>query len=361
MLANLRDGTLAIRDFNPEGPLTLSLGQLSDLPLDRDERANRQVDVDLQLNLLAATQGPAVSLIGPEFGPTASVETVGTNQIRFLQDAPLTIWRSDSGSGKVTFALQAGATSQSLLTNAIGGSAGSINPAMAINNNPTSGWQGSEGRAIGSLSINTVPNLTTQTWTPTATRDGIDLPLIDVAINGNQITARFADGITAELWQASGSAPAQLPVATSLEVQRLAGFNNHIGLYSVDGITGMVDGLNPRDPGYLQAALARSEAEDLLLTAAELPAFGQTVIYNSLPINSQKRYGVLLVQNGNRSTIFSSFSDANPGAETQMVRLGSDTNRFVLGIEDLAVASGRSDMDFNDDIVSLSGISLGIL
>lgn len=44
-----------------------------------------------------------------------------------------------------------------------------------------------------------------------------------------------------------------------------------------------------------------------------------------------------------------------------MVRLGSDTNRFVLGIEDIAVASGRSDMDFNDDIVSLSGISLGIL
>jgi len=352
---------LAIRDFNPGGPLTLSLGQLSDLPIDRDERANQQIGVDLKLNLLAAAQGPAVSLLGPAFLPAASVETVGANQVRFLQDAPLTTWRSDSGSGRVSFGLRAGTTTQALLSNAAGGSAGSINPSSALDNNPTTGWLASEGRAIGSRSINTVPNLTTQTWTPTATRDGIDLPLLGLTVNGNQITARFTGGVTAELWQASGSAPAQLPVAPSLEVQRLAGFNNDIGLYSVDGITGMVDGLNPRDPGYLQAALARSEAEDLLLTAAELPAFGKTTTYNSLPINSQKRYGVLLVQNGNRSTIFSSFSDANPGAETQMVRLGSDTSRFVLGIEDIAVASGRGDRDFNDNIVILSGISLGIL
>ena len=351
---------LAIRDFNPNSPLTLPLGQLSDLPIDRDERANQQVGVDLKLNLLAATQGPAVSLIGPAFLPADTVERVGTNQVRFLQDAPLTTWRSDSGSGKVSFGLRAGTSTQPLLSNAAGGSAGSINPTSALDNNPTTGWLASEGRAVGTSSITLVPNVTSQTWTPTATRDGNDLPLIDLAINGNQITARFADGITAELWQASGSEPAQLPVAPSLEVQRLAGFNNHIGLYSVDGITGMVDGLKPGDAGYLQAALARSEAEDLLLTAAELPAFGKTATYNSLPINSQKRYGVLLVQNGNTNTIFSSFSDANPGAESQMVRLGSDPSRFVLGIEDIAVTSGLSDRDFNDNIVSISGISLGL-
>jgi hypothetical protein len=361
VLTSSNSRQISINDFRGSQHLATIGSTDTNLHLDADGLQNQQVQASLRLHFNPLPGQPSVSLLGPEFRPTASVETVGANQIRFLQDAPLTTWRSDSGSGKVTFALQAGATRQSLLTNAIGGSAGSINPAIAINNNPTTGWQGSEGRAIGSRSINTVPNLTTQTWTPTATRDGIDLPLIDIAINGNQITARFADGVTAELWQASGSAPAQLPVAPSLEVQRLAGFNNDIGLYSVDGITGMVDGLNPRDPGYLQAALARSEAEDLLLTAAELPAFGKTTTYNSLPINSQKRYGVLLVQNGNRSTIFSSFSDANPGAETQMVRLGSDTSRFVLGIEDIAVASGRGDRDFNDNIVILSGISLGIL
>ncbi|MEB3353579.1 MAG: DUF4114 domain-containing protein [Cyanobacteriota bacterium] len=351
---------VAIRDFNPNSPLTLPLGQLSDLPIDRDERRNQQVGIDLKLDLLAASQGPAVSLLGPAFLPADSVETVGANQIRFLQEAPLTTWRSDSGSGRVSFGLRAGTSTQPLLSNAAGGSAGSINPTSALDNIPTSGWLATEGRAVGTSSITYVPDLTSQTWTPTATRDGNDLPLIDVAINGNLITARFAGGITAELWQASGSAPAQLPVAPSLEVQRLAGYNNDIGLYSVDGITGMVDGLNPRDPGYLQAALARSEAEDLLLTAAELPAFGKTTTYNSLPINSQKRYGILLVQNGNRSTIFSSFSDANPGGETQMVRLGSEANRFTLGLEDIAVTSGLSDRDFNDNIVRIGGVSLGL-
>jgi hypothetical protein len=352
---------ISIGDFQPRqlpAPLNPALPTLQ---LDTDGQDNQQIHASLRLDFKPLDGKPRVSILGPAFLPAASVETVGTNQVRFLQDAPLTTWRSDSGSGKVSFGLRAGTSTQPLLSNAAGGSAGSINPSSALDNNPTTGWLASEGRAVGSRSINTLPNLTTQTWTPTATRDGIDLPLLGLTVNGNQTTARFTDGVTAELWQASGSAPAQLPVAPSLEVQRLAGFNNDIGLYSVDGITGMVDGLNPRDPGYLQAALARSEAEDLLLTAAELPAFGKTTTYNSLPINSQKRYGVLLVQNGNRSTIFSSFSDANPGAETQMVRLGSDTSRFVLGIEDIAVASGRSDWDFNDIIVILSGISLGIL
>ncbi len=360
VLTSSNSRQISISDFRGSQHLAALGSADASLHLDADGLQNQQVQASLRLHFNPLAGRPSVSLLGPEFRPTASVESVGTNQVRFLQDAPLTTWRSDSGSGKVTFALQAGATRQSLLTNAIGGSAGSINPAIAINNNPTSGWQGSEGRAIGSSSISTVPNLTTQTWTPTATRDGIDLPLLGLTVNGNQVTARFAGGVTAELWQASGSAPAKLPVAPSLEVQRLAGFNNHIGLYSVDGITGMVDGLNPRDPGYLQAALARSEAEDLLLTAAELPAFGKTAIYNSLPLDTQKRYGVLLLQNGSRSTIFSSFSDANPGAETQMVRLGSDRSRFVLGIEDIAVASEHGDRDFNDNIVILSGISLGI-
>jgi Txe/YoeB family toxin of Txe-Axe toxin-antitoxin module len=121
-----------------------------------------------------------------------------------------------------------------------------------------------------------------------------------------------------------------------------------------------VDGRSPGEAGYLQAALARSEAEDLLLSAAELPGFGQALTFNDLPLESQKSYGVLLLQNGDRNTIFSSFSAANPGGETQMVRLGSDPNSFALGIEDVAVTSGRSDRDFNDTIVSITGVSLWI-
>jgi hypothetical protein len=43
-----------------------------------------------------------------------------------------------------------------------------------------------------------------------------------------------------------------------------------------------------------------------------------------------------------------------------MVRLGSGANRYALGIEDISVASARSDKDFNDNILSLSGVSLGL-
>ena len=351
---------ISIGDFQPSQIPTPLNPALPTLHLDTDGQDNQQIQASLKLDFNPLDEEPSVSILGLDFLPADSVEMVGANQIRFLQDAPLTTWRSDSGSGKVSFGLRAGTSTQPLLSNAVGGGAGSINPTSALDNNATTGWLASEGRAVGTSSITHIPNVTSQTWTPTATRDGNDLPLIDLAINGNQITARFAGGITAELWQASGSEPAQLPVAPSVEVQRLAGFNNHIGFYSVDDIIGMVDGRKPGDAGYLQAALARSEAEDLLLTAAELPGFGKTATYNALPINSQKRYGVLLVQNGNTNTIFSSFSDANPGAETQMVRLGSDPKRFVLGIEDIAVTSVLSDRDFNDNIVILSGISLGL-
>ena len=151
-----------------------------------------------------------------------------------------------------------------------------------------------------------------------------------------------------------------VPIAPAVEVKRLAGYNNTIGFYSVDSITGLVDGRSPGEAGYLQAALARSEAEKLQLTAADLPAFGESATFNVLPLNSQKSYGVLVLQNGDRNTLFSSFSAANPGGETQMVRLGSDPSSYVLGIEDLAVASGRSDRDFNDNILTINGVSLGL-
>ncbi|MFN9923979.1 MAG: hypothetical protein ACK55H_08130 [Cyanobacteriota bacterium] len=357
-----RSQEVVLRDFKPDSNFTVPVNSFNNLPLDHDARHNRQVSGALGLNLIPREQQNKhiVSLLGPAFRPTPSVETVGTMQLRFQQDTPLTTWRSDTAGGQVTFALQAGATKQLLLSDATGGSAGSINPASALDNNPTSGWQSTESRAVGSRSITTVPNLTAQTWAPTATRDGIELALLELTVIGNQITALFQGGVSAEFWQASGTAPALVPVATSLEVQRLAGYDNTIGLYSIDNITGMVDGRSPGDAGYLQAALARSEAEDLLLTAAELPAFGQSAIFNSLPIDSKKRYGVLLLPNSDPNTIFSCFSAANPGAETQMVRLSTGANRYALGIEDIAVASGRSDKDFNDNILSLSGVSLGI-
>ncbi|MEB3200281.1 MAG: DUF4114 domain-containing protein, partial [Synechococcaceae cyanobacterium] len=355
-----RSTEVLIRDFNPAGNFTVPLDSFSNLPLDHDARRNRQVSGALELSLSSGDQQPGVSLLGPALIPSATVQRVGAHQIRFSQDGPLTTWRTDSGSGRVSFGLQAGVSSQLLLSEAVGGSAGSINPAKARDDNPEAGWQGSEGLAVGSRSITSVANLTGPLWTPTASREGVALALLEVSIYGNQISARFEGDVQVAFWQAGGTAPTLVPMAPALEVQRLAGYRNWIGLYSVDGITGTVDGRNPGDADYLQVALARSEAEKLLLSADDLPGFGDTASFNSLPIDTRKRYGVLLLQDGDRSTIFSSFSAANPAGETQMVRLGSDPHRLVLGIEDIAVASGRSDRDFNDHIVSLSGVSLAL-
>jgi len=351
---------ISLRDFDPAAGFALSAESLAKLPLDADGRTNQQIQTSLELNFTASADRARVSVLGPEYQPAAAIERVGTQQIHFSQDTPLTTWRSDSGNDQVSFWLQAGGTTELLLADALGGRAGSINPSSAFDSNPTSGWRGSEGLAVGSRSIKDVPALSSKDWTPTATLDGRKLSLLEVSVTGNQVTAHFEGGVSVDLWQATGSAPAQVPVAPSVEVQRLAGYNNAIGFYSVDGITGGVDGRVPGDPGYLQAALARCEAEDLLLTAAKLPAFGATATYNTLPLDSQKSYGMLLLQNGDRQTIYSSFSDANPGRDTQMVRLGSDTTRLVFGIEDIGVTTPQSDRDFNDLIVAIRGVSLSL-
>ena len=354
-----------LRDFNPQDSFTLPVDSLLNLPLDHDETRNAQVSATLELNLNALPDRLRVSLLGPSYRLQSNVEINEANTIRFANDGPLTTWRSDSGSGLVNFGLQRenpvqGTVRELLLSDAVGGSAGSINPINILDDSPEGGWQSSEGIAVGSRSISALTFLSGPAWTPTASRDGIDLELLELSLNGNQITARFEGGVRAEYWQARGIANTLEPVSASVTVERLAGYNNAIGFYSVDSITGLVDGRSPGEAGYLQAALARCEAEDLLLSASELPGFGQALTFNTLPIDSQKSYGVLLLQDGNREIILSSFSAANPGGETQMVRLGSEANRFTLGIEDIAVTSGLSDRDFNDNIVSISGVSLGL-
>jgi hypothetical protein len=69
---------------------------------------------------------------------------------------------------------------------------------------------------------------------------------------------------------------------------------------------------------------------------------------------------MLLLQNGERSTIFSSFAAANPGAAIQMVSLGSEANKMVLGFEDISTVLSSSDKDFNDVIVSFHNVNVGL-
>jgi hypothetical protein len=356
-LAVSKSQKISIHDFNKDSNLSLPVDSLQNLSLDHDASTNKQVKVNLELNLQPKDNEPLVSLLGPELNWPSTVQLVNSNQVRFQQDAPLTSWRADSGAGLVTFGLQSGSNNLTLISNAQGGSAGSLN---SNNANGATSWQSTEGKAIGSRSITDGQNLKGSDWTPTASRGGVSLALLNLAVDGNQVTASFEGGVTGVFWQADGNAPSLLPVPASVEVQRLAGYNNSLGFYSVDSITGMVAGLNPGDSGYLQAALARSQKEDLLLDARTLPAFGATSTFNSLPLDTRERYGVLLLQNGDETKIFSSFAAANEGGATQMVSLSDSSNSRVLGIEDLSVEKGLGDNDFNDIIVKIQGVSLGL-
>ncbi|MFO0075290.1 MAG: DUF4114 domain-containing protein [Cyanobacteriota bacterium] len=355
---------VAIRDFDPEEFFALPVGTLNDLPIDRDDLGNQQVGVNLQLNLLPSKKEPSVSLLGPDFLPTASIQIVGSNQIRFLQEAPLSSWRTDRGTGQVSFALEAGSLRQSLLRDAQAGSSGSLTAANAFDDDPLTGWRSTEGRTVGDQAVdNPAVPLGGLAWTPTARRDGRSLALLELSVSGQEVTARFEGGVSLALWQASGSAPTAVAVRPQIEVQRLAGYDSDLGFYSVDGITGSVAGLEPGASGYLEQALARSRAEGLLLSADMLPAYGQAQSYQNLALDSQKSYGVLLLQNGSSEVMFSSFAAANPGGLAQMVSLGSGAAGLgmVLGIEDIAVGLAQSDRDFNDVLLKVTGMVVPIL
>jgi hypothetical protein len=357
-LAVSKSQKISIHDFNKDSNLSLPVDSLQNLSLDLDTRTNKQVKVNLELNLQPKDNEPLVSLLGPAPLWQTTVQLVNGTLVRFQQDAPLTSLRADSGAGLVTFGLESGPDNiLTLISNAQGGSAGSLN---SNNVNGATSWQTTEGKAIGSRSITDGSALSGTDWSPTASLDGVSLALLNLAVDGNQVTASFEGGVTGVFWQADGNAPSLLPVPVSVEVQRLAGFNNSLGFYSVDSITGMVAGINPGETGYLQAALARSQEEDLLLDARTLPAFGATATFNFLPLDTRERYGVLLLQNGDETKIFSSFAAANEGGATQMVSLSNSSNSRVLGIEDMSVARGLGDNDFNDIMVNIQGVSVGL-
>jgi hypothetical protein len=329
--------------------------------LDTDQHQNAQVRSQLTLDLMAQGSDPALFLSGPAMRWSSPASITGGGSLSFDQTVDLSAWRSDQGSGAVSFALVSGDRRVSLLQNASGGRAGAITPDAALDQG-ISGWRSTEGKAVGSQAALSNLNLTGSTWTPTASRDGQQLALQDLQVDGNWINALFEGGVSLQLFlDAITSAPTPTPVRPQVDIQRLAGQDNGIGFYAVDSITGAVDGLNPTDIGYLQAALLRSEAADLLLEASELPAFGQERSYRELALDPNRQYGVLLLVDGSREQLFSSFAAANPGGAPQMMSLGSDSNGMVLGIEDLSVIGGRSDRDYNDLIVKLGSVNVALL
>lgn len=145
-------------------------------------------------------------------------------------------------------------------------------------------------------------------------------------------------------------------------IQRLGAFSNALAFHECDPVTGAVIVENkifkPGDQGYLNAALTSSKANNLYLSPDRLPNYMGETIYTDIPLVSGKAYGLVLLPNGNSGQMMSSFSAANPGQWVAMAAMSNDTRGSVFGIEDLPF--GNSDRDYNDLIVSITGLSVNL-
>lgn len=333
------------------------------LKVDFDGRTNQQVSTRFSVDLTAQDNKPFLSLEGPSLDWSSPATVTPNNTLTFQETVHLSAWRVDHGKEAVSFGLTSGSTAISLLNNAAGGSAKAITPLSVFNDDPLTGWKATEGVTVGSRQSNsaqTLPDLVGGNWIPTARRNGQSLPLKAVNIEGNRITASFAEDVTLQVFfETVTSAPANTPIPPhpQVTIQRLGVLNTAIGIYAVDNITGSVGDLSPGDPGYLDAALARSKASQLFLDQSMIPTYGAEKTYRDLPLDPAKDYGVLLLVYGRANQIYSSYSAANPGGRAQAINLGSPGNGVVIGFEDQPIQSNTNnkvDADFNDMIVQIS-------
>ena len=278
----------------------------------------------------------------------------GLNSVKFSQNVLLRATRVDSGGGSVNFGLSSGSNSVSLLQFANSASNGVLTLDSIYNG---TSWTSSEGKSFGG-SANV--QVGAGTWTPTATRNGVNLELKDIVVNGNNVTALFADNVTGVLTlPGTGSADATInPVVT---IQRLGAFNNALAFYEADRVTGaVVSGsttINPGTAGYLEAALANSKSKGTYLSASLLPSYQQSKVINSIPLNPTSNYGILLIADGNESKLYSSYSSANSGGTSQFQSFGATNRGITIGIED----SPNFDFDYNDLIVTIAASNVSVL
>lgn len=278
----------------------------------------------------------------------------GLNSVTFSQNVLLRATRVDSGGGSVNFGLSSGSNSVSLLQFANSASNGVLTLDSIYNG---TSWTSSEGKSFGG-SANV--QVGAGTWTPTATRNGVNLELKDLVVNGNNVTALFADNVTGVLTlPGTGSADATInPVVT---IQRLGAFNNALAFYEADRVTGaVVSGsttINPGTAGYLEAALANSKSKGTYLSASLLPSYQQSKVVDSIPFNPTSNYGILLIADGNESKLYSSYSSANSGGTSQFQSFGATNRGITIGIED----SPNFDFDYNDLIVTIAASNISVL
>ena len=136
-------------------------------------------------------------------------------------------------------------------------------------------------------------------------------------------------------------------VKADFTVNREAAYNNFVGLYKVDDVSGSIGGLKPGDAGYAQAAVkARVGGIDLQVANQGTATFtdkqltGGAILAPFLIVNGT----VDQVLNGQTNQVYFNYLGANPDKVDHIRLLGNNT----FGFEDIF---GGGDRDFNDMIV----------
>ena len=281
---------------------------------------------------------------------------VSGGALAFDTDVSLATQRLDQGTGLATIGLRRGGEEMLLLRGAEAASAGSLSQELLFQADPRQDWRSSEGRAVGASAWSAGMGLASGTWQPVAWLNGQEQALQSLEVQANRAIASFSGGLTAQYaLEATGTAAADGDrIRPLVSVRRLGAYDYSLAFYEVDGITGAVGGLLPGQSGYLQAALQEATAGGRLFEAGDLPGYGEEAELRDLVLRPDRHYGMLLLADGSRETIYSSFAAANPGATPRVLSLGSDNRGMVFGFEDLQEGSPLLDRDHNDLIVRVS-------
>ena len=301
----------------------------------------------------AAQWTPSLSFLGNKL----LAGNLFDNLLVFTRPTAAAVARVDDQDGAVSFGIQSlrDGHIDMLLQDALGSESG----ALPYGVSSTAAWLASEGKAMGSIA-GLSGSLQAGVWLPTATLNGTDLALSSVQLGANSLLATFDGGYQANymLGGTRSILNGDVGDSSAVLVKRLAAQNNGLAFYEADRTTGAVtingETIGTGDARYLQAALAKAHADGLVLGPGDLPGFGQQALLTRLPIDQAKNYAVLLIANNDPNTLFSSYANANPNGDVQIVTLGQQGRGVTYGIEDVSLSSGLADRDYNDLIVTFN-------
>lgn len=285
------------------------------------------------------------------------LSSVGDQALQFSRDVILTINRSDALVGQVSFGLRANGASSDwlLLRDADPASATALDVNRLFTPSGLDSWLASESQRQGDTTQSNL--IAAGSWQPLAVdSDGKFLAVKAITVAGNTAQVDFAGGIQARYSIPTTGALASLPASAApvMTVQRLGVRNNGLALYDADPVTGAIttasgDRLLPGEEGYLQTALRNASEAGLLFSPDALPGYRAEKVFDAVPLQAGRNYGMLLLRNNDSNDLVSSFAQANTDGQVVAQSFALPGRGICFGLEDLA--SPVTDGDFNDLIV----------